>query len=527
MRDTRIKLLAISIAAAAMGGCGSPNQDPPGLLGQGGASSGGTQSSGMGSVGQGGTGTGGETGAGGTEAPGGPGCGFESAAFCETFDKPSATPGRSGELSPNRWSGGRFAPQGPTEGGQAFAVGQATLRPERVVDSKAAKLPACRPDVPAQVSPDDDTLICDPSADIGSSHLLVAVASQNYGENSYRIRQPFDFAGRTGTIAFDAEAHASLGWISLDVTEDPVPVPSYSIGPAPFVNQEGGATPKNGFALQFNGDQGGVLRTVVVFNDHKETDIHTNETNLVPTATAWGKLNHFEVTVSQKRIEVFASPPSEDGVQFEPAALIYSADVDLPFSRGYVHITTHNHASLKYSTNEWSGNGGFTNLDAWIARWDNVGFDGPVLSHFREYEVPDALTPFDGGGETATNTGYLVADESAGPGAALYFKGVDLSGAKSARIALASWYCNGCGDPVEKFVLRYRLNGKEWRDRPLTPGEIGYLTGGTSQGGITQMLDVPLSDLKDGDNTLELISSNVSQGYPPGVTDIDLVLYTD
>ncbi|XYI02384.1 transposase [Sorangium sp. So ce1128] len=28
-------------------------------------------------------------------------------------------------------------------------------------------------------------------------------------------------------------------------------------------------------------------------------------------------------------------------------------------------------------------------------------------------------------------------------------------------------------------------------------------------------------------STLELISSNVSQGYPPGVTDIDLVLYTD
>ena len=35
---------------------------------------------------------------------------------------------------------------------------------------------------------------------------MTAVAMQNYGVNSYMIRQPFDFAGRTGKIVFDVDA---------------------------------------------------------------------------------------------------------------------------------------------------------------------------------------------------------------------------------------------------------------------------------------------------------------------------------
>jgi len=53
----------------------------------------------------------------------------------------------------------------------------------------------------------------------------------------------------------------------------------------------------------------------------------------------------------------------------------------------------------------------------------------------------------------------------------------------------------------------------------------GAPTGG-SQGAIGQMLDVPLSDLVAGDNTLELVTKNVPQNYPPAVLNIDLVLET-
>ena len=47
-----------------------------------------------------------------------------------------------------------------------------------------------------------------------------------------------------------------------------------------------------------------------------------------------------------------------------------------------------------------------------------------------------------------------------------------------------------------------------------------------SNGQIGQMLDVPLSDLVQGDNTLEFLTVKVPQNYAPLVSNIDLVLTT-
>src|SRR6185295_1901951 len=95
---------------------------------------------------------------------------------------------------------------------------------------------------------------------------------------------------------------------------------------------------------------------------------------------------------------------SVDGVTFEAPKLIFSADVDLPFARGYVTISTHNHATAKYSGPD--GCYGVPELDAWTARWDNVGFDGPVIANWRDYELADAMTPGqDGSGRAVTSVG--------------------------------------------------------------------------------------------------------------------------
>jgi hypothetical protein len=159
--------------------------------------------------------------------------------------------------------------------------------------------------------------------------------------------------------------------------------------------------------------------------------------------------------------------------------------VDLGFTRGYVHITTHNHATYKYSTGTWSGNGGFTDLDAWIARWDNVGFDGPVVSGWREYEIGDSLVPHqwtqnDGTLVHVMNTGWTVPDVAANAPLTLHFTGVEPAGASRATLALASWYC-GCQEAWDTFNLQYRINGHAWHDRFFDAGELSYLTGGTSE----------------------------------------------
>jgi hypothetical protein len=52
------------------------------------------------------------------------------------------------------------------------------------------------------------------------------------------------------------------------------------------------------------------------------------------------------------------------------------------------------------------------------------------------------------------------------------------------------------------------------------------LTGGHTLGQIGQIIDVPLADLVAGDNVLELATMNVPRGYPPAVSNLDLVLTT-
>ncbi len=397
-----------------------------------------------------------------------------------------------------------------------------------------ATIPTCRAGIGTQVSPGSDTLVCDANGDIASSYLLMAVAAQNYGQNTLRVRQPFDFAGRTGKIVFDAQGYVFnplYGWISLSVIEDPAGVPSYSLGDTGTTNEEGGAAPRSGFEVQFGTGCGGFpsvgfgLTMLDVFNDYKDTVSSVDQPACISGQE--GKLNHFEITVSQTQIEVSVSPVSADGKTFEPVAKVKTFDVDLPFTRGYVELSTYNHATLKYSQN---GDYGSTHVyDAWLTRWDNVGFDGPVIGNTREYEIADSLIPgmnswnFEG---PVTSVGYRVPDAKDGPNTKLTFKSVDLAKATSARLSLVSWYLNNDGNnpPSDKFILRYRLNGKAWHDRPLTPGEIALLTNSHSQGQLAQTIDVPVPDLVSGDNTLEFVATGISQGYPPAVSSIDLIL---
>ncbi|MBL8742639.1 MAG: hypothetical protein JNK04_16140 [Myxococcales bacterium] len=450
---------------------------------------------------------------------------------------------------------------GPTGDDEAVAIGLATIRD-------------CRSDLPAQVPTDRDTLVCDGNDAIQSNHLLVATAAQNYGQNSYRARQPFDFAGRTGTIVFDADGTNSglLGWISLEVTEDPTPAPSFTFEQ----NYENGSIPRNGIEVQFahlcGGENVGVS-DIIVYDDFAQASVFSLGA-CAPAAR--GKLNHFEVRLSEQQIEVYATPPSDDGLTFGEPVLLGSADVALPFSRGYVHFTTHNHATVKYSVegicNPQFGNddcasygagfqcvpdGPFDSfcrqngtgictstadcqpfgpdytcddrqtcvIDAWLTRWDNLGFDGPaVVGAFREYEALDSLTPTSSG---KTNVAYRVADAGQGPAQTIQIDGVDIAGATSAKIALQNWALHDAGSPPPvDYALNYRMNGGAWKARTLTPSELQMMSDLPNAGTRSIMLDIDVADLVAGTNEIEFTASNANQGYPPVVLNIDLILET-
>ena len=428
------------------------------------------------------------------------GCGLARAAFCDTFDRPAGPSGRAGELDPARWSGGRLQPNLPSGGGRAMPIGQATL-------------PGCRRGLPAKVFPDRDTLICEPTPGIASPHLLVAVAAQNYGQNSYRIRQPFDFAGRTGTVVFDAdpglvEGMGPPGWISIEVTEDPVAVPSYAL----FVNDEGGAKPRNGVELQLRRTLGSDIRMlslerVHVFKDHAGTPLQEEQGDFIKLKP--GHLNRFELRLSQQRVELFASDYSEDGKRFGELKKIGSQAIALGFGRGYVHISMHNHASEKYAK-----------MDAVFSRWDNVGFDGPVVAGFREYDAPDSRKLADN--QMDIGYGASADDEPV----ALTIPGVDVRGARAARLALTAWYLVEDRERARRYTLRYRLNGKAWHDHVLSAGEVASITS-ESLGAVDHVLAVPVAELVAGDNRVELTTVHAPTHYPPVLANVTLVVAAD
>ncbi|HYQ44916.1 MAG TPA: hypothetical protein VER11_23180 [Polyangiaceae bacterium] len=458
------------------------------------------------------------------------GCGFDRAAFCDTFGGPSVVRGRARELDSVFWSAGR---------------GKVQLSNVRAIGIGMAQIPQCREGLPSEVWTKDDSLVCQPTNDILSGHFMAAAATQYYGQQGYRIRQPFDFAGRTGKIVFDGTVSPLSplhGWISLAITEDPMLTPGYSI----LGNDEGSIIPKNAVEVHFvnaPGNQGVQVRNIHVFRDYVDTLYTPDPPAVAPYKP--GKLNHYEVSISTDGVEVAISPYSDDGVTFAAPTAVYKLAASVPFSRGWVQLSVHNHATIKYTEPD---SGYASVVDAAVGLFDNVGFDGPVLANWREYEIPDSLVKYnedDGDPHNAEHVGYdigyAIQDAAQGPKQTLKLEGVDLTKVQSAQLSftvtvdyLSSQF------PRDQHTFRARLNGGKWLERKLTAAEAAFLdpNGGPtvidpsgkpvgdpgSQGRFALSIDVPLEELKSGDNTLEFVSANVPTGNPPVVYNIDLVM---
>jgi hypothetical protein len=561
MSPKRISTVATLVLGALAFACGSKEAPSPAGGGSGGSSgSSGGSAGGSGTAGSNG-GSGGDAGAPPFEHPDPPSdyvpqdgtCGFDEPAFCDTFESGPKDGGRSGELDPAHWSVVRGMPNNTASFDDAFRIGPALIG-------------ACRADLKdTTVLPDSDVLVCDPTDTIPTRHALATAAAQNYGLATYRIRQPFDFKGRTGTIKLDMDLtnNGLGGWPALVIAGDPSPTPSFDW-------QERGSGPKNGVEIEFgtgwcNTPQ--TLETIVyTFRDYVQTAfVPSFDCDIPHATTAPGSLNHVEVYLTQKHLEVWTSDASEDGVTFPNQHLLWTGDIDLPFTRGYVSLALRNHATIKY----WLGS-------AATVRFDNIGFDGPTIEDYREYSAPDSLTTFTGlhgctmdgtecqwdgavipkfpnddgrvkcaetpcdlpSGE-GRNVGYVIpnigVDDDAPP-AKLVFSAVDPGNFKRARLIFGATYpwfeWNGVNHPPEYLALRYRVNGGEWHERNLSDSEANAFTdfspdlggAGFGAGLLNQAIDLDLAELVAGDNTVELMMANTWVGtYRGAITGADLV----
>jgi hypothetical protein len=88
--------------------------------------------------------------------------------------------------------------------------------------------------------------------------------------------------------------------------------------------------------------------------------------------------------------------------------------------------------------------------------------------------------------------------------------------------------------PYTQVDLRWRFNAGPWHDRNINADEAASQDQSKSpdanyplnSGNLAQIIDVPVSELVAGDNTLELATMNSPNQYPTVLANIDLVLET-
>jgi hypothetical protein len=393
-------------------------------------------------------------------------CGLAQPAFCETFDAPSPG-GRAGDLDDRVWSVARLTSAQNVFQGLAFGWAPA----DATICGRAL----------TGVVPDQDYVLC------GGQLVEVFDDTGGFAFHAHRIRRPFDFAGRTGTIAFDVDLK-TVGhgwWIELWIVDQPVPAPHSEVpGIAPV--------PRNGVGLIFDGaacqaqhDTGpGTLTQLVgveVLRDYAvAADIGREAIrgDAPCVATQDGVLNHVEVRISETRVEVHASDAGRPG----SFRLLSSVDgLQLPLSRGYV-----NFEHLQFQAGSWAGSS--------VAQyhWDNIGFDGPVLPAPRGYDAPDAG---DRTSDNALNTGYIVGGPSGTrPALRVTLPDVDPAGATAASLDFnASAFVAGT-------TIRYRFNAGAWHDWPHHYAE-------SNGGARAESAPVDPAELHAGANLVELEAS--------------------
>jgi hypothetical protein len=346
-------------------------------------------------------------------------------------------------------------------------------------------------------------------------------------------KQPFDFAGRTGTVAFDVSndtqgTHAA--WPEFWITDLPVP--------APFMHSSSWISlPQNGLGIRFAANaeigDGGIcpnannldkrrftIDSAVIIRNYAYEDVGWGGLSEAFPAAAMGTkvnildcviaspgpngpLNHIEIKVSQNLLEVWATDPGATALR----KIATITNPNLTFSRGLVWIEdAHYNASKGACPPQYNGN---VCQDIHTFTWDNVAFDGPFTYRDFSYDALDNSTPPDADGK-------FISTKSALPG------------------QLTSWNVLNMPTTPVASAVRVLFN---WRTAFFPANLIVKVNGnlhtvpypypaGDSPSGVsswrTYAITIPITDLVAGTNLVE-IGSDV-QNDTTYVGNVNIVL---
>jgi hypothetical protein len=392
------------------------------------------------------------------------GCGLTGAAFCETFDVPRNGGTRTGDLDPTLWGVSRVGGSNPGQGMFNTLVSSSTS--------------GCG--TTAWVFAPNDVRIC--------NGQLFETLNDGGGVVNLDIypKQPFNFAGRTGKVTFDvsADSDGSHGaWPEFVITDKPVPGVRGSISlqvPAAAVNEIG-------FALDGGCGLAGMTGVGAVFvtrnNVYSEPAVSTP--NCITKGSA-SRMNHFEVRLSQNRLEVWGTDAGATTLKL----LAVVDNLALTFTQGLVWMNDVHYNARKaidpcLCGTQW--NHTFV--------WDNLGFDGPKTYRDLGFDVADNTTPTGPSdhGDTSINAGYQIGT---GP-VTLTIPGVRRDQTPTGAQLVMNTYSFGTEFP------QLSVNGGPWITTP-------WFNDGQTYSWRSLSIPVPLNQIHDGTNTITLKSGDWS-----------------
>jgi hypothetical protein len=389
-----------------------------------------------------------------------------SVAFCDTFDAPAGnSASRAGDLNPVIWGVSR------TNTLVNFGQGDYNLW-------NAATLKGCGA---------NQTVVAPRDVRICNGRLVEAV-SDGGGQATLAMypKQPFDIAGgRTGTVVFDVSADSQgphAAWPEFWWTDQPVPAPhAHQASQMPYARNSFGFT----LTLQCAGDEVGV-ETMSVTRSYSAAEVPFTSTGCVKKGSINGALNHFEVRISQSRVEVWATDPGSTDIKM----IAVATNPNITMTRGLVWLEDVHYNGCKFDTQ----------CDHGFA-WDNLGFDGPTPYRDLSFDAPDANRS-EGGGQYTL--GYNVESSPV----ALTINGVYWTQPPTGAIVTFNWF------PYDPIVPSVRINGGAWHDTawPFDPETYGWRTIAVS---------IPVAEVQAGTNTIEF---KVGSGDEAVVSNVNVIL---
>lgn len=406
-------------------------------------------------------------------------CGLPQPAFCDTFEVPVDNTGgnvRSGQLDGVVWGVSRAIGGSGTNFGQGLYDGWSATQLESCSGTVAVRSP-------------NDVIVCGGQLREALDDNTDVVTLAMYP------KQPFDFAGRTGTITFDVSNDTQgihTQWPELWISDQPVPTPFTHFG-------SWLAAPRNGLGIRLGAmtgpGQGHSISQSCPNDEHNRwsMDSVVVSRNFLVDDQAWtgatrsqmldcviassgpGDMNHVEVAVSQSQVDVFAT----DAGTVAPLHHIATVqNANLSFTRGLIWLE-----DVHYNAHKFGGQRVHT------FAWDNVGFDGPVLARDVAFDIPDAGATI-GSYPSQTNLGYFVTRQTP----RFTIGGVtaeNLAASKAALLTLNFFHYT----PPSTITITVNdvVQTIPWPYPETTAGSWR-----------TVALPVPLPDLKAGANTVQI-----------------------